>query len=89
MKSTPAGADAKYDLGMWDEASQEITSTDLMDFYADLIKDFPVVTIEDGFDEDDWPNWSEMVRAPRLTGCTLSPPRLPGCTQSPSPAGLQ
>ena len=21
----------------------------------------PVVTIEDGFDEDDWPNWSEMV----------------------------
>ena len=32
-----------------------------MDFYAGLIKDFPVVTIEDGFDEDDWPNWSKMV----------------------------
>merc|ERR1719364_526549 len=32
-----------------------------MTFYANLIKDFPVVTIEDGFDEDDWPNWTEMV----------------------------
>merc|ERR1719310_2389667 len=26
-----------------------------------MIKDFPVVTIEDGFDEDDWENWSDMV----------------------------
>ena len=32
-----------------------------MEFYEGLIKDFPVVTIEDGFDEDDWPNWSAMV----------------------------
>ena len=51
----------RYDLGMWDEASQEISATELMEFYANLIKDFPVVTIEDGFDEDDWPNWGEMV----------------------------
>jgi len=61
VKSTPAGAEAKYDLGMWDEASQEITASELMEFYANLIKDFPVVTVEDGFDEDDWPNWTEMV----------------------------
>jgi enolase len=61
VKDSPAGAEAKYDLGMWDAASQEITSTELMEFYGNLIKDFPVVTIEDGFDEDDWPNWSEMV----------------------------
>ena len=32
-----------------------------MEFYAKLINDFPVVTVEDGFDEDDWPNWSKMV----------------------------
>ena len=61
VKSSPAGVDAAYDLGMWDAESQEITSTDLMDFYAGLIKDFPIVTIEDAFDEDDWPNWSEFV----------------------------
>jgi len=61
VKDSPAGDDAKYDLGMWDEASNEIGSKDLMEFYASLIEDFPVVTIEDGFDEDDWPNWSKMV----------------------------
>jgi len=61
VKSSAQGEDAMYDLGMWDEASQEIKGSELMDFYANLIKDFPVVTIEDGFDEDDWPNWSEMV----------------------------
>jgi len=61
VKDSPAGDDAKYDLGMWDEASKEIGGKDLMEFYAGLIKDFPVVTIEDGFDEDDWPNWSKMV----------------------------
>ncbi len=26
-----------------------------------MIRDFPIVTIEDAFDEDDWPNWSEFV----------------------------
>ena len=53
VKDSPAGDDARYDLGMWDAASQEIKATELMEFYANLIKDFPVVTIEDGFDEDD------------------------------------
>jgi len=61
VKSSGEGDSAMYDLGMWDEASEEIKGADLMEFYANLIKDFPVVTIEDGFDEDDWPNWSSMV----------------------------
>merc|ERR1712124_133322 len=49
---------------MWDDdksVSQVISGEALMDFYADLIRDFPIVTIEDAFDEDDWPNWSEFV----------------------------
>jgi len=61
VKDSPSGKDALYDLGMWDATSQQITGAELMEFYGGLIKDFPVVTIEDGFDEDDWENWSEMV----------------------------
>ena len=61
MKDSPSGPDALYDLGMWDAKSQTITGSELMDFYAELIKDFPIVTIEDAFDEDDWENWSEFV----------------------------
>ena len=47
---------------MWDEKSNIISGADLMEFYAKLIKDFPVVTIEDGFDEDDWENWNAMTK---------------------------
>lgn len=57
MKSSPSGPDAQYDLGMWEAESKIISGSELMDFYASLIKDFPVVTIEDAFDEDDWENW--------------------------------
>merc|ERR1719352_1627458 len=49
---------------MWEKDagdSQMLTGPQLMEFYNGLIKDFPVVTIEDAFDEDDWPNWSSMV----------------------------
>eukprot|EP00326_Haptolina_ericina_P005917 CAMPEP_0181228968 /NCGR_PEP_ID=MMETSP1096-20121128/33635_1 /TAXON_ID=156174 ORGANISM="Chrysochromulina ericina, Strain CCMP281" /NCGR_SAMPLE_ID=MMETSP1096 /ASSEMBLY_ACC=CAM_ASM_000453 /LENGTH=441 /DNA_ID=CAMNT_0023322537 /DNA_START=57 /DNA_END=1382 /DNA_ORIENTATION=- len=61
VKDSPSGPDAMYDLGMWDAESKLISGSDLMDFYGGLIKDFPVVTIEDAFDEDDWENWSEFV----------------------------
>ena len=57
----PDGADAKYDLGMWDAQSEEISGADLMEFYGKLINDFPIVTTEDGFDEDDWENWATMT----------------------------
>jgi len=61
VKSSGDGAEAVYDLGMWDAESQTLSGAELMDFYEGLIRDFPIVTIEDAFDEDDWPNWSEMV----------------------------
>merc|ERR1719396_235330 len=32
-----------------------------MDFYNGLIKDFPLVTIEDAFDEDDWDSWQTLT----------------------------
>ena len=34
VKDSPAGEGAKYDLGMWDAASQEISSGELMEFYG-------------------------------------------------------
>jgi enolase len=66
VKESGSGADAVYDLGMWEAAadkedSQKLSGPALMDFYAGLIKDFPVVTIEDAFDEDDWDSWQSMT----------------------------
>jgi enolase len=33
----------------------------LMDLYQKLINKYPIVTIEDPFDQDDWKNWSGFV----------------------------
>lgn len=32
-------------------------------FYADLIKKYPIVSIEDAFHEDDWDSWKTMTDA--------------------------
>jgi len=55
-----------YDLGMWykdDEKTDDLklTGEGLLNFYKDLCKDYPMVTIEDPFDQDDWDSWSKMT----------------------------
>jgi enolase len=37
------------------------TGPQLVDYYAGIVDRHPVVTIEDGFDESDWTNWSLMT----------------------------
>ena len=37
------------------------TGPQLVDYYAGIVDRHPIVTIEDGFDESDWTNWSLMT----------------------------
>lgn len=46
--------DFKYDGNI-------ISGEELGNFYQSLAADFPIVTIEDPFDEDDWSNWSKFT----------------------------
>jgi enolase len=39
----------------------KMTGAQLADFYASLCKDFPIITIEDPFDQDDWASWAKMT----------------------------
>jgi enolase len=48
--------DGKY---TWDK--QPRSAAELCDVYADLIKKYPIVTIEDGYAEDDWEGWKLMT----------------------------
>ena len=36
---------------------------EMIAFYKSLIDKYPIVTIEDPFDQDDWANWSKIVAA--------------------------
>ena len=46
--------DFKYDGNI-------ISGQELGDLYQSLAADYPIVTIEDPFDEDDWENWSKFT----------------------------
>ena len=39
------------------------TSAEMIDFYAGLIKKYPIISIEDGLAEDDWDGWKAMTEA--------------------------
>ncbi|XP_007493097.1 alpha-enolase isoform X2 [Monodelphis domestica] len=53
----------KYDLDFKspDDPSRHISSEALGDLYKGFIKDYPVVSIEDPFDQDDWEAWTNFT----------------------------
>jgi enolase len=42
------------------EKRKKKTSSQLIKFYADWVKKYPLVSIEDGLDESDWDGWAEL-----------------------------
>ncbi len=38
------------------------TSEELIEYYEDLVNEFPIISIEDGLDEDDWEGWKKLTK---------------------------
>lgn len=53
--------DGKYI--MRSEKPSEKSSDDMIDFYSNWIKDYPIVSIEDGLAENDWNGWKNLTKA--------------------------
>ncbi|KAL7006741.1 phosphopyruvate hydratase [Cystobasidiomycetes sp. EMM_F5] len=56
--------DGKYDLDFKNPKSDEskwLTGKQLADLYIDFVKRYPIVSIEDPFDQDDWEAWSHFT----------------------------
>uniref|UniRef100_A0AAR2KYL7 Beta-enolase n=1 Tax=Pygocentrus nattereri TaxID=42514 RepID=A0AAR2KYL7_PYGNA len=53
----------KYDLDFKspDDPKRHITGGQLGDLYKSFIKNYPVQSIEDPFDQDDWENWTKFT----------------------------
>lgn len=53
----------KYDLDFKspDDPSRYITPDELANLYKSFVKDYPVVSIEDPFDQDDWEAWRNFT----------------------------
>ena len=41
----------------------KLTSSEMVDYWADWAKKYPILSIEDGLDEDDWAGWKSMTDA--------------------------
>ena len=58
-----AASEIINDKGLYELKSEnkELTSTELVAYYADLCAKYPIVSIEDGLSEDDWEGWKIMT----------------------------
>ena len=52
-------ANGKYTFH-WSDG-QHRNAEDMVDFYADLTARYPIVSIEDGIDENDWDGWAKLT----------------------------
>jgi enolase len=39
----------------------KLTSAQMVDYWADWVKKYPIISIEDGMDEDDWSGWKALT----------------------------
>jgi enolase len=51
--------DGKYILE--GENNKAFTSHELVDYYAELCQKYPIISIEDGLDQDDWGGWEYLT----------------------------
>lgn len=58
-----AAASEIYKDGKYDLAGEGVkkTSEEMVDFYAELIDKYPIISLEDGLDEDDWEGWAQLT----------------------------
>jgi len=47
-----------YTLGA--EAKPEKSASDMIDFWSDMAAKYPIISIEDGLDENDWAGWKQL-----------------------------
>ncbi|MCA1796904.1 MAG: phosphopyruvate hydratase [Geobacteraceae bacterium] len=52
-------ADGIYNMA--NEPQAQKSAQDMVDFYADLVDRYPIISIEDGMAEDDWDGWKLMT----------------------------
>ena len=53
-----------YEDGMYHfkkSTGDKLTSSQMVDYWADWMKKYPIISLEDGMDEDDWSGWKALT----------------------------
>ena len=51
-----------FSEGVYQFEGKATSTADIVDYYAKLVADYPLVSIEDPLSEDEWDAWAELVR---------------------------
>ncbi len=54
-----------YNDGIYNLSGEgkKLSSNEMVSYYEDLVGNYPIISIEDGMDEDDWDGWCALTRA--------------------------
>ncbi|GAA4108306.1 phosphopyruvate hydratase [Enteractinococcus coprophilus] len=50
-----------YNGGVYTFEGEQRDAAAMVDYYAELVEDFPIISIEDPLDEQDWAGWTELT----------------------------
>lgn len=50
-----------FENGKYNFEGRKLTSSEMIDYYEDLVNSFPLVSIEDPLDEEDWEGWAAIT----------------------------
>jgi enolase len=50
-----------FDKGKYSFEGKQLTAAEMSSYYAELVRDFPLVSIEDPLAEDDWEGWTHLT----------------------------
>ena len=56
-----AASSEMFEGGKYNYNGQKISASELVDIYDQMIKTSPLISIEDGLDENDWDGWKDMT----------------------------
>ena len=51
-----------YKDGYYNLEGQKMTGDEMIDYYEDLISKYPIISIEDGLDQDDYIGWQKLTK---------------------------
>ncbi|GMR02656.1 MAG: phosphopyruvate hydratase [Acidimicrobiia bacterium] len=54
-------ASEMYRAGSYELSGTSLSSTELIGYLGELIRDYPIISVEDGLDEEDWDGWKLMT----------------------------
>lgn len=55
--------DKKRKVYHFESTNQDLSSTDMVNYWKAWVEKYPILSIEDGLDEDDWTGWAELTKA--------------------------